>query len=559
VDDYQSRVVELLKRVYPFRILEEADLVWIAEAGEVLRFDPGQDFYDQGQPAEYFHLILEGDINLSFNTGKMEVSMGVVEDDDQFGVEVVESQALYLTSALAVSEGLLFRLHRETVLELLHHIPALALPLQMQAHSLRLSLEVNLDWRATDETVFYIDRRHPYFMWLRLFFPIILFIASLTILTFLAFANLPGTLLPGFAAGLASFLAGLWVIWNYVDWSNDYSIITNRRVIFQERVVLLYDSRQEAPLTAVLSNKIESSQFGRIIGYGDLILKTFTGTLAFPDLRHPEVVANLLEDRRKRVIQLHERAERRTLRKLIRRRLGFVTDGPSQQAPVIRQLKPWSLSTVLANILRMRWEQNGVITYRKHWILLLQTIFFPGLLFVVVALLAILGALRVLPLLEPLAMLGLGAVGLLLLGFWCWYTYEDWANDQYIVSDDQIIDIYKKPLGEEEKQVAPVRNIQSVEFERQGILGLVLNYGTVFIRIGDTRFSFDMVYDPSDVQRDLFVRIDRLNYREKQREAMAARLRMVDALEAYHAVIGDPYERTDHDDVKRLGGNPPQA
>jgi len=478
--------------------------------------------------------------------------MGVLRDDDQFGYEVFDPQAVYLTSAFSVSEGLLFRVHHESVAELLHSLPGLAVPLQMQAHSLRLSLEIPLDWRKPDEIIFYIDRRHPYFMWARIFLPILVFVASITVLAYLALTNFPGTLLPGFIAGGLGLAGGLWLIWNYVDWSNDYSIITNQRVIFQERVVLLYDSRQEAPLSAILSSKIDSSQIGRLIGYGDLILKTFTGTLAFPDVRHPEVIANLLDDRRRRVEHVNQRLEKKKLRRLIRKRLGFVADEQPKEAPIVRQLRPGSLSVVLANLLRMRWEQNGVITYRKHWFILLQKIFFPGILMLGWIALVILDIFKVLPLLDATAMLGLGAIGILLIGFWCWYIYADWSNDIYIVSDEQIIDIYKKPLGAEEKQVAPIKSIQSVEFERLGILGLVLNYGTVYIRVGDTRYTFDTIYDPSDAQRDLFQRIDRYNYAEKKRQEDDARLRMVDTIEAYHAVVGDPYERTERDEAKRI-------
>ena len=559
MDENQTEVIAILKRVYPFRMLEEVDLSWIAEAGEVLHFDPGQDFYNQGEPADYFYFILEGEVNLNYLIGKLHVSMGILKDDDQFGVEVVEPQAVYNTSAFAVTEGTLFRLHRETVVELLLNLPELALPLQMLANSLRLSLEVNMDWRSPDETVFYIDRRHPYFLWTRLIIPMAVFFGSLTVLTYLALTGLPGSLLPGFVSGAVSFLAGLWLIWNYVDWSNDYSIITNRRVIFKERVVLLYDSRQEAPLEAVMSSKIDSSQMGRIIGFGNLILKTFTGTLAFPDLRHPEVVSNLLDDRRNRVEHVNQRAERRRLRGMIRRRLGFTSGDPPQQTPIMRQLQPQSLSMVFANLIRMRWEQNGVITYRKHWFILLQEILFPGLVLILWVLIVFLGFFKVLPLLDPPAMLGLGAMGFILLGFWCWYLYADWSNDVYIVSDEQVIDVYKKPLGSEEKQVAPIKSIQSVEFEREGLLKLALNYGTVYIRIGDTRFTFDLVYDPSDVQRDIFVRINQYNYHQKQREAEAARQHMIDAMEAYHAVVGDPHESTEHDEAKRIGGIPPSG
>jgi hypothetical protein len=549
----KPKVIELLKRVYPFRLLDEEDQSLIADAGEVVRFDANLTLYEQGAPAEYFHIIMDGSVNISYNTGKMEVSMGLIESDDLFGVEVIEAKPVYRTAAVGFSVGMLFRMKRESVLELLTNYPNLVLPLQMLAHSLRLSLEVYLDWRSPDETLYYIDRRHPYFLVARLFFPIIFFAASLVVLTYLALASIPGTLLAGFAAGAAGFLTGFWVIWNYVDWTNDYSIITNRRVVFQERVVLLYDSRQEAPMEAVLASAMESSQFSRIVGYGNLIIKTYTGTLAFPDLRHPEVVHGFLDDRRTHVANLNEQEERKKLRRLIRNRLGFVPGTPPGK-PSEKQVKSGTLAAMLANLFRMRWEQNNVITYRKHWFILLQRIFFPTLITTAWVVVVILSEIGVLTLLHPLTMLGLGFVVFLILVSWWAYQYADWANDIYIVSDDTIIDVYKKPLGSEEKRQAPIRSIQSVEFERLGILGLVLNYGTVYIRIGDARFTFDTVYNPSEVQRELFVRIDRHNYREKQREAEAARQKMLDVVEAYHTVMGDPYERTEKGDSKPSSG-----
>ena len=94
--------------------------------------------------------------------------------------------------------------------------------------------------------------------------------------------------------------------------------------------------------------------------------------------------------------------------------------------------------------------------------------------------------------------------------------------------------------------MAPLKSIQSVEFERLGFIGLVLNYGTVYIRIGDTRFSFDNVYNPSEVQRDLFRRIASQANRDRRREADAERQRILDVLEAYHEVTRNslPPEKT---------------
>ncbi len=551
-DEFRPQVIGLLKRVFPFRYLEDDDLAWIADAGEVIEFEPGEDLYEQGAPAEFFHIIMDGDVNLSYNTGDSELSMGVLEDTDFFGFEVIDPRPIYRTSAFAVSEGRLFRLHRETVKALMHDLPFVSLPLRMQAHSLHLSLTIHLPWRAQEESIIYIDRRHPYFLIKRLFFPVIFFFAALTFAVYFALAAMQGTFLFGLGASAATFLTGFWVLWNYVDWTNDYSIITNHRVVFQEKVILFYDSRQEVPLEAVLATSMETSQFGRLVGFGDMIMKTYTGRLAFPDLRHPEVVSEILEDQRSHLQHLHEMEEKRTLRKLIRRRLQFTQEEQSAGKQVPRQLKPGSLSEILANIFQMRWEMDGVVTYRKHWFILLRKIMLPAIITGAWSILILLTQFRVITLLHPSTMLALGIFVFLMLAFWCWYQYEDWANDIYVVNDDQILDVYKKPLGAEEKRSAPIKSIQSVEFERLGLLGLVLNYGTVYIRIGDTRFHFEMVYNPADVQNELFRRIARKNYNEQKRENEIARNRVLDAVEAYHRVIGDPYQQYEQDEKKRL-------
>ena len=74
-------------------------------------------------------------------------------------------------------------------------------------------------------------------------------------------------------------LGFIWGIWNLLDWGNDYYIVTNQRVIWLERVIGLYESRQEAPLRTVLSVGMESDQLGRIFGFGDVIVRTYTGQI----------------------------------------------------------------------------------------------------------------------------------------------------------------------------------------------------------------------------------------------------------------------------------------
>ncbi len=43
-DELRPQALDLLKRVFPFRYLEEDDLGWILDAGEIKEFEPGEDF-----------------------------------------------------------------------------------------------------------------------------------------------------------------------------------------------------------------------------------------------------------------------------------------------------------------------------------------------------------------------------------------------------------------------------------------------------------------------------------------------------------------------------------
>ena len=117
----------------------------------------------------------------------------------------------------------------------------------------------------------------------------------------------------------------------------------------------------------------------------------------------------------------------------------------------------------------------------------------------------------------------------LLLGgliFWWWYGYEDWKNDLYQVTPDQIIDIYKKPFGQEERKAAPLDGIMSSEYKR-----------TVFITVGGAKFDFEDVADPPTVQQDIVKRMDELKRNKRVAEGKAERERMADWLGYYHRTV----------------------
>jgi hypothetical protein len=175
-----------------------------------------------------------------------------------------------------------------------------------------------------------------------------------------------------------------------------------------------------------------------------------------------------------------------------------------------------------------------VITYRKHWAVLVGSLGAPSLLIlIVVGLLgAQIGGLISGP--PPGTALGVAAGLLIPLAGWWTYRYVDWANDIYQVTPDQIRDIYKKPLGREIRKVAPLENILGTEVDRKGLNGLLLNYGDVIANIGQSQFTFHGVYDPNGVQQDIVRALEAYLSRKKQTHRQERQEEMVEWLSSYH-------------------------
>ena len=138
-------------------------------------------------------------------------------------------------------------------------------------------------------------------------------------------------------------------------------------------------------------------------------------------------------------------------------------------------------------------------------------------------------------LLSPLTVSGLGIVLFIFFLFpWWLYNYVDWRNDIYQVTDRSIFDIERKPFGTESKKSAALENILSLEHERIGFLGYILNVGNVLINVGEAKFTFNDVYEPALVQQDIFSRMQQVRYKKQQEEVARERDRILKLLEIYH-------------------------
>jgi hypothetical protein len=465
--------------------------------------------------------------------------VGFLDPGDMFGHEALEVRQLRQLTIQTITEVDLLRLDRQALVELAETVPELIQRLALVLESFNLMLRTRLDWVNPEEYVHYITRKHRIFLWVRM--------APLLMITVLV----AGILLAFYSmASLSIFILMLIVglliaigvaVWMYVDWSNDYYIVTNQRVVYQERIVLLYDSRQESPMDQVQSTEIDRSYFGQLLGYGDVRIRTYTGLILFKAVRLPREVEAIVQEHIKRTQSSLRQAEIRGIEETIARRIGMLPMKPAPPLPKAGgKAAPASLMQhFLADLFHLRYEVGDTIQYRTHWWILVLRIWFYTLLLmidlgVIIYILFESARSRLGPGFPVVgAFMGLCLFGLVVLAFWL-YNYLDWHNDIYLITGEQVVDVNRKPLGKEERRAAPIRNILSVEYKRVGVIGLLLNFGTVYIRIGETLFTFDNVFNPSEVQRELFHRIATRTVRERQQQAESERQRMAEWISAYH-------------------------
>jgi hypothetical protein len=194
------------------------------------------------------------------------------------------------------------------------------------------------------------------------------------------------------------------------------------------------------------------------------------------------------------------------------------------------------------NVFKMRFEDKaGIITYRKHWIVLLLQTALPAALFFVSLGLTInkvthlhLFNSNFTPASGIDPWLAVFIMSLVFTFFWWIYQYWDWSNDIFQVTQDQVLDIERKPLGREEKKSALLDNILSTQADRRGLFQIIFNYGNVYIFVGATRMDFFDVYDPSGIQQDIDRRRMARIERKKQDETLNERERMAEFFAMYH-------------------------
>lgn len=238
----------------------------------------------------------------------------------------------------------------------------------------------------------------------------------------------------------------------------------------------------------------------------------------------------------------------RTLLALPFRGLALLA-GPIRRTRVGRRARGGGLETPWWP--RFTWQGDSYIIWRKHWLNMVRRVAPPLLL------LLLLSALIVVVLISPLEIEFVPpdvrrgvVVALLFLDllafFWTVWQYDDWRNDLYILTNDRLIDVRKRPLFlQEERREAPLDRVQNVRLEIAGLLANLFNYGNVVVQTAAAEgdISFNMVPDPRRVNQEISRRVEA--YRQMLEEAVHEHRQalIAESLEIYDELVHGRHPR----------------
>ncbi|MGE5250640.1 MAG: cyclic nucleotide-binding domain-containing protein [Bacteroidota bacterium] len=538
----------LLKKIHLFRALNEDELRFLAEHFSETEYKAGEVIFAQGTKGESFFLIYRGKVRIVRKKEKAARQLAVLVDNDYFGAMELVSNAPRDATATALTDSTILVLSKENFKELLKNNPALKPGLDVSIRSRKLARQLQFRWLHSDEVVYFLARKHPVLLYEAMGPPALVLVAAIALALWSVFTSA----ITPVAVGAVLFIFDVgWAVWRVIDWSNDYYVVTNERVVWLEKVVGLYDSRQEAPLNTVLSVSVETDVLGRAMDYGNVVVRTFVGKIPFNHVPHPTEAAHAIEEYWQRAKLQTTNVEKEAMKDAIRAKLGMKvnraagTKANPANAPKLKTNQIF-LRALGADTLKIRYEIGDTVIYRKHWFALVRQAGLPAFLILVLTGLWISHMIRVA--LDPNTSLYQWVNGsltidtltltlpILMIPLFVWMVYQviDWSNDMFQVTQDQIIDLDRTPFGSEERQAAQLENILGTEYRRVGLLGNIFNFGTVYITVGGTQLAFEDVSDPATVQSDIDRRRMLRMAKANESKVAAERDRMAEWLAAYN-------------------------
>ncbi|NWG16517.1 MAG: cyclic nucleotide-binding domain-containing protein [Chloroflexi bacterium] len=555
-----------LRRLPLLARLSPEQLEYVASAAQALRFEAGELVFKEGQVNEGLVLFVSGRGVLSqAGANGQSYDIGTVSPGNYINESALFVETTASVTLRVVETAIVIFIERRQFTALVAARPDIQASLQLPKMPLGSdSLRRFFKSQRENEKVLATFRAHWWafarYLWLPAVAAILLFVL----------ANLAGTTLPALSAlltGLGFIVPVLLALYLYLEWHNDAVVITDQRVIRSRRTIRsLSTNISEIPIAAIREVNIAippTDLFARLFGYGQIIIKTSgdTRNLVLETVPDPRAVQNIIFTNRSRHQEAVARQNRESMRKELNEFLGQApTQTPQPDAPA------GAGGSQRRSLLQMRFiNETGQIVYRKHVLIWAVHVLLPAVVILAGLTLLVVSAFR----LGGSASLGLAGVSIagfvVLLGGLAFYLADwDWRNDLYIVGDDTIALIHKRPLWlqnrEDQILLAQIDNVIS---DTSGLVNSLFKMGDVKLLLTGTEVEnakvFKNVHFPQRIQREISERRRQVEQRQQEAESKRQRQAILDYLSVYHESLKEAAQDVNLNANPPVGRQPPSA
>ncbi len=553
------QVVDLLRRTSLFGPLTDEQLAQVAPLCSAKQAEAGAVLTRQGDLGSTFVLIESGEaVTHRIDEQGKQRPVGMLGPGDSYGIASLFLGEPRDVTVTATTPMQVWILERHDLDALLDKRPDIWEDLRLPDDVLQRLADSQQDWLEPGEIVVAKTRRHP---WVPLTtcllptFALVAYSALLMVLSGQGAVLTPWALFVLPAVGLYLLSLG----WVYIDWTNDYLAVTNRRVVHQERIALLYESRDEVILDRVQNLQVSRGFWGSTIGFGDITIETAarSGYLQFSSAPDPESLRDLIFQEQGRFVAARRAAERRLIKHSLAIKLSPDNPPPDEDAlvqePSLGQQQPsggrpntrtwrrWLGRLLGPGITPETLAAEDAAVWRKHWLAAVGAALLPSAMLLALGLLqmpTIRGQLLPGTLSSDLrvatVILFVVALG------WLVWALLDWANDVYVVTADRIIHVERRPmLFAESRREASLGMIQHVSLRIPHLVANLLNFGDVIVETaGPGQFAFRHVGRPREVQREIFRRIEAYREAQREREAIRQRSELTEWFDVFQEIHG---------------------
>jgi uncharacterized membrane protein YdbT with pleckstrin-like domain len=529
-----------LRAIPLFASLKNDELAYIRSIVQQTIYPANEAIITQGDQGETFYIIASGQVRVvRQDESGAKATIRLLGQGQYFG----EASLLYgeprnATVEATVPTALLY-IEQEDFHVMVGKLPSVRKQLEATAgrRSKVLGLD-HFDWQTPDETILWMTRRNVIPLFFESLGSLLVWHVIAAALAVISFITIPrfGPVPAGWQwplRVLAFITVSLVWVWYAVDWTNDYLVLTNRRIIHFERFGIMRETRKEIPIRAVQNVDLSSGWPTSILGLADITVKTIGGVLTFTHIAEAEHLQSRILDQRALDQQAVRREDREDIRQSLIKALKpeslAVPPPPPPKPPdalaALSKTQPQkpartSLGEQWRSLRHMRVERGEEITWRKHWLVLLKRL--SGSILAALAAMALSAALILLPgLLDRLSLPGTVALMPLLAVppalVWGVWEFLVWGGDIYTLTANRIVDIERLPLGlREKRRESNLDRIQDIDVSVPNILARLFAMGDVYIKTGaaGSDLTFQSVANPYDVQRDIFHKLASLRRTE---------------------------------------------